>query len=48
MIMRLENIQVGKGQYLYKIVRYIQDTKEYKTGERVEKSGCAYMLRRTK
>ena len=31
MIMRLENIQVGRGQYLYKTGRCIWDTKGYVT-----------------
>ena len=46
MIMRLKNIQVGKGQYLYKTSRLIWSTKI--TEETKKKgSGCTYSFTRT-
>ena len=44
MIMRLENIQVGKGQYLYKTGRHIWSTKNMEPMNRSEVSGCVHRL----
>ena len=44
MIMRLEKIQVGKGQYLYKTGRHIWSTKNMEPMNRLEASGCVHRL----
>ena len=43
MIMRLENIQVGKGQYLYKTGRHIWGTK---STEPINRSGMSGHVQR--
>ena len=44
MIMRLENIQVGKGQYLYKTGRHICGTKSMEPMNRSGMSGHMHRL----
>ena len=44
MITRLENIQVGKGQYLYKTGRHIWGTKSTDLITRSGMSGCVHRL----
>ena len=44
MITRLENIQVGKGQYLYKTGRCIFGTKSMELMNRLGMSGCVHRL----
>ena len=44
MIMRLENIQVGKGQYLYKTGRHIWGTKSTELINGLGMSGCVHRL----
>ena len=44
MIMRLENIQVGKGQYLYKIGRHIWGTKSTELLNGLGMSGHVHRL----
>ena len=44
MITRLENIQVGKGQYLYKIGRCIWGTKNTELMNDLGASGCVHRL----
>ena len=44
MIMRLENIQVGKSQYLYKTGRHIWGTKSMAPINRLGMSECVHML----
>ena len=44
MIMRLGNIQVGKGHYLYKTGRHIWGTKSKDLINRLEKSECVHRL----
>ena len=46
MIMRLENIQVGKGQYLYKTGRHIWGTKSMDPINRSGMSGHVHRLER--
>ena len=44
MIMRLENIQMGKGQNLYKTGRHICGTKSMELISRSGVSGCVHRL----
>ena len=44
MIMRLENIQVGKGQYLYKTGKGIWGTKSMEPINRLGMLGCVHRL----
>ena len=46
MIMRLENIQVGKGQYLYKTGRHISGTKSMKPMNEFGSVGARAQARR--
>ena len=44
MITRLENIQVGKGQYLYKSGRHIWGKKNMEPMNKLGVSGCVHRL----
>ena len=44
MIMRLGNVQVGKGQYLYKTGGHIWGTKSSDPMNRLGMSGCVHRL----